>query len=269
MKTGTMVFALTAAGILGGVAGALLVGGANGPAPVSPPAAPAAERTPGPQHEARSKEIQDLRNRIEALEAGLANAGTETARLKEDLATERKSSGEAKERLAALERAPAAGAEGRTYQGPRPQVDLGGASFAIGGREGGALADRFRRAAELRALPADERWQKARDALGLTLAQEEDLKAAIRERDESVRDSMKITTQDGKDGGSGQVTVAMPDMEKIRDARKKYEDRVGQTLNAEQAKKWKDEGYEGAMGGGAGTLITTAIRMDAPPAGDK
>ena len=132
----------------------------------------------------------------------------------------------------------------------------------IGGKDGGAFAERFRRAQELRALSVDERWQKARDALGLTAVQEEDLKAAIKERDEAMRDAMKITTQDGKDGGAGQVTVALPDFEKVRDARKKYDDRVGQTLNAEQSKKWKEDGYEGALGGGGGPMIATAIRVE-------
>lgn len=263
MRTGVLVFALTAAGAVGGIAAALLLqGGPTGPDP-APRAAPV-PASPGADAETR-RSLADLLNRVEGLEANLRMANEETARLRDALEVERKDGAAAREKLAALEEAGAAAANafpGRAFRlgqpgEAQPQVALAALS--------GNLPERFRRMQELRSLPEEERWQKAREALGLTLYQEEELKAASKEHAESHREAMKITTQETKSayGTSTQaISIAMPDMEKMREARKRYDDRVSQALNAEQAKKWREEGYEGALGAGGGGFFSTATRLE-------
>ena len=271
MKTGMLVLALTIAGVLGGMCGALLVQGMSpAPAPVGAPAdASPASRPPD---EAREKTLADLRGRIEVLEANLGNVAAESGRIRDELAAERKAGGEAREKLATLEKDSAAavhGAPDAISFGSR-SVELGQAMPMLAGS--GPMGERFRKTGELRALSVEDRWQKAREALGLTAYQEEELKAALKERDEANRDAMKVTTSEvkGADGSSNQsLSFAIPDMEKIRESRKRYDDRVNQSLNAEQAKKWKDDGFEGALGAGPGGLFATAIRVDAAPAETK
>ena len=211
MRTGTLVAALTMSGVLGGVAGALLVQGTAGAA---------------------------VRERL----AGLETAGTRPA----------------------LGRLFAAGGEPGSADAP--------VQFATRIGDVSALTDRLKRTMDLRQKPEEERWAAAREALGLTLSQEEELKTAIKERDQSMRDAMKVESREVKDAdgnGTQAVTISMPDPEKMREARRKYDDRVGSALNQEQAKKWRDDGYEGALGGGMGMgILSTAVRMDVVAPGE-
>ena len=267
MRTGMLVFAFTASGIVGGVVGALLAGsgaagpeaGAVGPAPGRGPAAAA---SPSP-----TRALDDLRNRIGALEGNLTVNSEETARLRTALAEETKGSAALREKIASLE-------AGGGLQAPPGMIRFGGPrgeGFQTSGEAAAlapmafALPERFRKAAELRGLPEEERWGKARDALGLTSYQEEELKAAVKERAEAMKGAMSVSTAESSDaGGNGStaVTIAMPDLEKVREARRKYDERVGKTLNAEQAKTWREEGYEQAMGGGGGVSFVSAATID-------
>ncbi len=63
-------------------------------------------------------------------------------------------------------------------------------------------------------------------------------------------------------GADGNATMAMsvsaPDPEKMKETRRKYDDRVNASLTPDQAKKWRDEGYESAAGGG-GAMVFTSV----------
>ena len=265
MRTGNLVFALTAAGVVGGVVGALLMGSGD---------APPAAGNPGPRVEAPSAakaplsrgDLDALRNRVEALEANLGAAQEETGRLRNDLAEARKAGEAAAGRLEALESSASAGG------GDRPTGQVG--SFNLGNGEeiqllraramelagSAGSAERFRKMRELRKLTEEERWAKTREALGLTPYQEDELKGALKERGEALREAMKTTEVSTGGDGSTAIAIAMPDPEKMREARRTYDDRVANALNTEQAKKWRDEGYESAMGGGG--LVSTSIRVE-------
>ena len=54
----------------------------------------------------------------------------------------------------------------------------------------------------------------------------------------------------------------MPDVEKLREARKKYDDRVSAALTPDQSKKWREEGYESALGGGSRAVFASAITVE-------
>ncbi|NUN52043.1 MAG: hypothetical protein HUU06_04530, partial [Planctomycetaceae bacterium] len=153
--------------------------------------------------------------------------------------------------------------ESSTYSGSAAAPAAGAAFQALAL----ALPERLRKSGELRRLPEEERWAKAREALGLTGYQEEELKAAIRERSEAMREATKVVASEStaEDGSSSRaVTIAMPDIGKMEEARKRYDDRVSQALNAEQRKSWREEGYEGALGGGGGasmSFVTTDVEV--------
>lgn len=270
MKTGALVLALTMAGVVGGAAGALLVqAGSDSPAAAPSPGAGRASGDASAD-ERRAKESADLRNRVEVLEANLGNAVQETSRLREELAAATKASGEARERLAALETRPAGGEAGavasalQRMQEAQRAVAIEGAPIAISG-----FGERFKKMSELRALPPEERWAKAREALGLTTTQEEELKAAIRERDEGMQEVVKAAMQAredaARDGAADAARGRAFDLVKMQEVRRRYDDRVAQTLNADQQKKWREEGYDRAMGGGVD--VVTSVRFDNAPAG--
>jgi len=264
MQTGALVAALTGAGIVGGIAGALVAQG--GPRdstgsrwePVPGDAGPS--RDPAPDlrgmDESVARELTALRARLDELQASVATASAETTRLQAELVKEREASAARAKRIETLESAGAAAAA----QGPA----FGRAIRSLDGdtiRLEGALSDRMKKSAELRALPEEERWSKAREALGLSGGQEEELKAAIKERAEAMRAAVVVENRaDNANPGAGEaLTVRMPDMEKIRDARTKYEERVNATLTPEQSKKWRDEGYESALGVRGGMLASAVV----------
>ncbi len=264
MRTGGLVLALTVSGAIGGVLGALLVqASAPSPGPVERAAAPA---EPDRGAERRAKEAADMRNRVEVLEANLGNAVAETARLRETLAAETKASGEARDRLASLEKDAAPGEAGWTEARSGRKFDLGNglraeaAHVLVSG-----LGERFRKMNDLRALPLEDRWAKAREDLGLTTTQEEELKSAIKERDDGMLEVVRAALKEAQpaDGAGAQLTKErFLDLEKTQENRRRYNDRVNQTLNVDQQKKWREEGYEGALGGGHGAQVTTVIRND-------
>jgi hypothetical protein len=272
MRTLTLVASLTLSGLVGGAAGALLVRGLDrsaGPAGDAGPAGGA--DAPAGRDPATAKEIESLRARLDEMQASVSSSADETARLRGDLDAERKASGEARTRLETLE------TSGAARGLPFLQAPAAPGEFASGSRvfmAGGdpSFQERWRRIQELRGKPEEERWTAAREALGLTLGQEEELKAALKEREQAMRDAMKLETAEVKGGdgaAEGAVTIRMPDLEKVREARRKYDDRVASALNVEQAKKWKEDGYEQALGSGGMGFGGAAIRVESIPADRK
>jgi hypothetical protein len=275
MKAAALAAATGAAGVLGGVIGAFLAGGGASSPAAAPPAAPvAAEPAAGDL----AKEVASLRARLEEMQASVVHASAETTRLKDEVAAERKEAAE-REKVAAATAAGIHRLRGlrapRGKDGSAPQLLEEGDTpvFAMAAVDGAGLPERFRKAMELRRKTEDERWAAAREALGLTATQEEELKAALKERNEAMNGAMKITSTENvaPDGTkSNAVTIAMPDAGKLEEARKRYDDRVAGALNQDQARKWKDDGYEQAMGGGLGLGGHAAIMdvhvEDVPPA---
>jgi hypothetical protein len=264
MKTIALVGAVTAAGVVGGIAGALM-----SPPPCghlrdsSAPAAPAA-----PAGDARAadsdlaKEVAALRAKVEELQAAATASSAETAGLRASLERQEKAAAESRSRLEAVE------AAGSRPVAPMPVALSTEAREALGDRLRGRLAvlasntdsvGRLTKSLELRMKPEEERWTAAREAIGLTAGQEEDLKAAIKERNQAIQDALKVTTESSGSDGNVAVRIASPDPEKMREARKAYDDRVNQVLSADQAKKWRDEGYDDAFGGGSRMALRAAV----------
>ncbi len=253
MRTGVLVATVTATGLAGGIAGALLSGA------MAPPAIPGSARTAtsvaAPREEA-AREVRDLPGRVQALEASLAGAGREVATLRESLAKAREETESLRARIDAFESAPADGSGGARSRG-LPLFEPGMAA------EGDELKQRWaamRNRQELLRKTEEERWTAAREALGLTPQQEETLKSAIVAYQGAMKDA--VTTREVTDRtGQGVVSLSIPDAERIRDARKAFDDGVGQALNAEQLRRWREEGYDGALrGGGVGATVKRAIR---------
>jgi len=263
MKPGALVAAVTASGILGGVVGALLV---QGPSSHPAPAGTGAASVEAPaRDEALGKEVADLRARIEEMQGAVAASSQDATKLRADLERERKASAAARTRLESLEKG-----EGRKDGGDvilPPGVEMGAVplqlgKFAVeGGVAGSAINARLKKTLELMRKPEDERWTAIREALSLSSGQEDELKAAIKERDLAMRDLTKVETHEvtGPDGSTTTaMTVAHPDPEKVKDVHRKYDDRVNANLTADQAKKWRDDGYESAAGGG-GAMVFTSV----------
>jgi hypothetical protein len=254
MRTGVLVAALTASGVVGGLVAALLARG-----PSSPEAPGAAAETPRETGSAEdlAREVDSLRARLDEMQSSVAASADRAERLRADLEAERKAAAETRTRLEGMEAARSAA----------PPVALGDRLGLLAGGEGNAVrfalpaghADRMAKVAELRQKNEDERWAAARDALSLTAGQEEELKAAIKERGEALRDALRVETKEA--AGEGEVTVRVPDVEKMREARRRYDDRVNAALSQDQAKRWRDEGYEGALGGG-GLQVTSAVLVE-------
>ena len=259
MQTGALVAALTGAGIVGGIVGALVAQGTDRSVAAT---GPRAEVEPAPDlsgmDESVARELSALRARLDEMQASVATASAEAARLQAEVVKEREASAERAKRIEALETAGAAAAA----QGPalaRSLRSLDGDAIRLEG----AIGDRMKKSAELRALPEEERWTKARDALGLSGGQEEELKAAIKERAEAMRAAVVVENR-GENAGPGAaegISVRVPDIEKIRDARTKYDERVHATLTPEQSKKWRDDGYEAALGV-RGTMFASAVVVE-------
>jgi hypothetical protein len=255
MKAGVLVAAMVGTGILGGVVGSLLAGGPSSPAPAATP-----EAGPAPRDENLAKEVADLRALLEEMQASSATAHQDSARLRADLDRERKASADARARIESL--------EGGGHHGARPllpgQVETGAIPLRLGrlGRDVGALSGKVGKTLELLQKPEAERWTAIREALGLSPAQEEDLKTAIKERDLALRDAMKVESREvtAPDGTtSTAMSVSTPDPEKMRENRRKYDEKVDATLTPEQAKRWREEGYETAAGAGSSTTVVTAV----------
>jgi hypothetical protein len=124
---------------------------------------------------------------------------------------------------------------------------------------------------QLRALPEKERWDKAREDLGLTPSQEQDLRTAIEERDRAMDEAMVTEkTEPGAKGGT--LTVRRLDSDKAAAANRTFKERLGASLNEEQRGKWKSGGYDhafgkmpGAAGGGAVSIMTIESKIEDGP----
>jgi hypothetical protein len=147
---------------------------------------------------------------------------------------------------------------------------------ALGGLEGAELNDvggqlaGFRNGLALRQLPEDQRWEKAKDDLGLTWNQVEDMKKAIADRDAATRDAMTTEKKTGPNGGS--ITIKRPDPAKMAHADADYHDKVAKTLSEDQRKSWQSKGYDHAFGsgpfGGAHGSMVMAIDVATDKAAD-
>lgn len=239
MKAAWLAGGLTVAA-LAGAAAAWMAG--SGPASSGPGVRPAA--MPSPAADAgddTARALRDLEARIDVLEVNLDSARTENAALAASLA-EREETGRAVDaRLTEMQRREAQARERAAGDG-RLLPDRLSADDGTGEER---LA-RMRTVQDLRRKPVEERWQAARDALSLSLPQEEALKAALETRQKAFRDAMKETSREG-------TTFLVPDPEKVRAARAAYDAEVERTLSGDQARRWRADGYEDALratGGG-------------------
>jgi len=264
------------------LAGAALVGGAAGAAAslmLAPKAETAAAAVP-----------PDVLYRLKSAEDALAK--TTTA-----LEESRKSVNELSERVAASEikaaKQAAAGApvaSGRTtrigrHAGPievgkgetaEPEQLIAGLGDDVKvqlenaingmGEQLGAVSGDFaglQSGLELRKLPEADRWQKAKDDLGLTWNQVEDLKKAVLDRDTAMKDA--VTTEKKTNASGGAVTIKRSDAGKAAHAEADYHDRVNAALDESQRKDWSSKGYDHAFGsspfGGTGATMVMSIDM--------
>ena len=259
MKSGTLVAAMTISGILGGIAGALLVQGSSTAAPASGPAAPAPEAPD--RSEPLAKEVADLRARLEEMQSSVAATSQDSARMRMELDRERKAAALARPRLEGPER-PETVVHPGTFE-----LDRGALPLRLAAAAGTRLDARAKKMFELLGKPEEERWKAIREDLSLNDLQEQELKAALKERDVAMRDLTKIEQHEviGPDGtASIAMSVSPPDPEKAKEVRQKYDDRVNASLNADQAKKWREEGYEAAAGGGHSMMITSVTSVEEP-----
>ena len=272
-----LVLAFVGAGIVGGGAGI------------------AANVALAPKAEAPAAPSAELLDRIESLETQLAQAKNSAEESRRTLleVQDRVTKAEIKASQAAADLAADTGAApGKPIRVARrvTKTDAGGAA-AEGGIEiaGGELGDlgeaiavnlgdelakldvdgsdlggqlaSLQNGFKLRALPEADRWQKAKDELGLTWNQVEDLKKAVSDRDAAMKDAMTKETKAGPNGGT--ITIQRPDPAKLAHADAAYHDRVNATLSEQQKKDWGSKGYDHAFGSapfGGGTM-TMAISV--------
>lgn len=214
------------------------------------------------------KSINELMERVTAAEMKAAKAASETAAAPVPGRTMRinrslpvlGAKGEPGELAAGAFEAFGVGGEG----GPQVAVELGKAldgAFQTIEVSGAGGLEAFRSGLALRKLPEEERWQKAKDELGLTWNQVEDLKKAFADRDEAMKGATTVEKKTGPNGGS--ITIQRPDPAKSAHAEADYHDRVNATLNEEQKKNWSAKGYDRAFGqspfGGMGGGMVMAI----------
>jgi len=118
----------------------------------------------------------------------------------------------------------------------------------------------------LRALPEEERWKKAREELGLSEAQVDEIKSAVADRDRAMEEGF-VTETVKNDGKGGSFTLRRLDPEKASSANRDWDDRISRTLTQDQRSKWRSGGYDGAfgkfpVGGGVGTGAVIAIESE-------
>ena len=121
---------------------------------------------------------------------------------------------------------------------------------------------------ELRLLPEEQRWKRAREELGLSQVQEDEIKAAITARNDAL--STALDVRKDHEGEGVTMTVKTVDPASIRKAQEAYDKRVQNVLNDEQRKGWKDGGFDNAFGGASstphvfvtGATITTTTTTD-------
>jgi len=111
---------------------------------------------------------------------------------------------------------------------------------------------------QLRMLPEDQRWKKAQEDLVLQDYQVENLKRAVKERDEAMKGAMEVESGDQEDGSF--LKIRRMDAEKAATAQREYDRKVTETLDSSQKKKWDDNGYGHAFGGQGGTMSVSIVR---------
>ncbi len=116
-----------------------------------------------------------------------------------------------------------------------------------------SMRDRFKKSMELRALPEDERWQRAEDELGLTTVQVDEIRAAKTDFDAAMKEA--ITEETKTTDGGFSSTFRRIDGQKMRAARTAFDDRVANTLTSEQKDAWNNDGWKGALTGGSSSPI--------------
>jgi len=169
----------------------------------------------------------------------------------------------------------AAGADANAADAPQVEVEgldddvavqLGSALSGIGDQLGAVSGDLsgFQAGFALRKLPEADRWQKAKDDLGLTWNQVEDLKKAVAARDEAMKNAMTTDKVNKTDGSGGTFTIQRSDAGKAAHAEADYHDRVNATLDEQQKKNWSSKGYDHAFGASpfGGLSATMAISID-------
>jgi len=138
-------------------------------------------------------------------------------------------------------------------------VEIDKALDGIGAQIGGAGSqlESLRAGLDLRKLPEADRWQKAKDDLGLTWNQVEDLKKAVADRDAAMKDAANVEKKTSPTGGT--ITISRPDPAKTAHAQADYHDKVNAALNDEQRKNWQAKGYDHAFGKGGfgGAMVMT------------
>jgi hypothetical protein len=250
MKAAAVATVALAAGTVGGIVGAFLA-----PSPAAAPAAGRPERAAPPDDSAAAlrREFEELRGRVDVAETAAGKAASEAAALRKELEDAR----------AALVRV-----EGRVNDAAAAApiaseaLSLSVAADRLRSLSLEGMPERMRRTTELRAKPLEERWTAIRDALGITIAQQDELVAALAERDEALRAALTGPRMAEGDGGTTAVRV---DREKLAEVRKKYDDRVAQALSSEQLSRYRNDGYEDAVRGGTTLSGRTAVIFDGGP----
>ena len=130
-----------------------------------------------------------------------------------------------------------------------------------------AKMKKYKLAAKLRALPEDERWEKAREEMYLTDGQVTELQSAIAERDHLLKAARKQTEIELPDGNKFTTTTVDPTQ--MKTAQKAFSDRVDGVLNSDQKTAWSDKGYDQAFGNrrGARTMMITTSGKSSTPGG--
>jgi hypothetical protein len=280
-----LAITLVAAAVVGGAAG-FAASYAPAPKEQAPALAPeVAERLKAADDElAKSraalaeakKSLAELTERVTAAELRAAKQSAESATQPMKVARRARKDGHAAPTIEELEHMNEVG----TAMIADPDfVDAGGQiALQLGGALEGALGDAsmppefasLRAGLGLRKLPEAERWTKAKDDLGLTWNQVEDLKKAVADRDAALKDAMTKETKTGPNGGT--ITIQRPDSGKLAHAEANYHDKLNATLGEQQKKDWRDKGYDHAFGsspfGGAGANVVMAIDVKTDKQGD-
>ncbi len=115
----------------------------------------------------------------------------------------------------------------------------------------------LRKSFELRRLPEAERWQKARTDLGLNDTQVNELQAAVAERDQALKDALQLDRDETT--GDTQLRVHRLDPSKAMEANAAYRRRVENTLNEDQRKSWRDDGFDSAFGNSSSGAAVISI----------
>jgi uncharacterized membrane protein len=272
-----ILIALALAGLVGGAAGAAAsVSMSTKSAPVEPPSTELAGRLKSAEDELAKtraaldesrRSIVELTERVTkselaaaklaatpAVAAPTVHAGSRFVRSRRDAAGTKAEDGKFDEV------GPFFGAIEAQELPEAVTVELNDALDGIGAElgEAGVRLTSLRAGLDLRKLPEDQRWQKAKDDLGLTWNQVEDLKKAVSERDAAMKEASTVEKKTGPNGGT--ITISRPDAGKTAHAQAAYHDKVNSTLNDEQKKSWQSKGYDHAFGkGGFGGAMVMAV----------